>query len=223
MAKHISLTSGHKAATRQAKKGKACTISLLSDYEAAKEEAKKCLLSGKLLIYPTDTLYGIGCNALSRAAVEKICLIKGREAGKPLSVIMANFAMIKEYCGLSPKQARILLSLLPGPYTFILPLKKPMPASKTMEIGIRVPEHVFMRQLGKEFGFPIVTTSANLSGKKHAASIQQLDSRISSQVGLIIDGGRCIYRKPSTVIDLIRMKVLRKGAVRKGDKFEWAD
>lgn len=197
-------------------------ISLSSDYELAMDEAKKCLLSNKILVYPTDTLYGIGCNALSKKAVAKVYAMKKREEGKPLSVIMADFAMIKNYCELSPKQARILISLLPGPYTFILPLKKSMPASKTMEIGIRVPEHIFMRHLSKEVGIPVVTTSANLSGKKHAATVKQLEGKISASADLIIDGGICIYKKPSTVIDLVHMKIVRKGAIRKGDKFEWA-
>lgn len=221
MAKRISPSSS-KAAKKRAKGGLRI-VSLISDHEMAKEEAKKCLLSDGILVYPTDTLYGIGCNALSEKAVEKVYAMKKREEAKPLSVIMANFPMIRQYCKLSPKQATILLSLLPGPYTFILPLKKPMPASKTMEIGIRVPEHVFISQISGELSMPIVTTSANLSGKKHAASVQELDEGISSSVGLIIDGGRCIYHEPSTVIDLVRMKVLRKGAIRKGDKFEWAD
>ena len=138
-------------------------------------------------------------------------------------MIMADYIMVRRHCELSEKQAKILLSLLPGPYTFILPLKNPVPASNTMEIGVRVPEHIFMRQLSKELGLPIVTTSANISGKADPVTIKQLDKEISSSVDLAIDGGKCIYAAPSTVIDLIRMKVLRRGAVREGDKFEWAD
>ena len=209
--------SPHNAPSKRAPK----IFSLISDHELALQQAKKCILSGGILIYPTDTLYGIGCNALSKKAVAKIYKMKKREAGKPLSVIMADLKMMRDYCEISPAQAKILLSLLPGPYTFILKLKKPLPASPTLEIGIRVPEHIFMRQISKELSLPIVTTSANLSGKKHAASVKQLDRAISKSADLIIDGGKCIHGKPSTVIDLIRMKIVRKGAVRKGDTFEW--
>ena len=102
------------------------TISL-SDYELAKEEVKKVILSNGIVIYPTDTLYGIGCNALSQNAVQKVYSIKKREAGKPLSVIMADLQMIEKYCTLAKTKAN---PPFPSsrPYTFILPLRKPLPS-----------------------------------------------------------------------------------------------
>ena len=193
----------------------------LSDYDLATHEAKKCLLSDGLFIYPTDTLYGIGCNALSSAAVNKIYSAKLRAQGKPLSVIMSDLQMIRNYCIVSPQQEKILLSLLPGPYTFILKLKHKLPVSPTLEVGVRVPEHIFVRVLSKDLSIPIVSTSANLSGKKDTAKFSELDTRVISQADLLIDGGKCLYSQPSTVIDLIRMKIVRKGAIKKGDKFEW--
>jgi len=197
--------------------------SLLSDYGSALSAAKKAIQEDGLAVYPTDTLYGIGCNALSQKAVEKVYSAKLREKGKPLSVIVSDFEMLLRFCKVSEEQKKILHELLPGPYTFILPLKKPMPASPTMEIGVRVPEHAFMRQVSKELGIPIVTTSANLSGKPDVAELSSLDPAVAAAVDTIIEGGRCSYAQGSTVIDLIRMKVVRKGAVRKGDRIEWAD
>ena len=196
------------------------TVSLSSDYDVAAEAAKSVLLSDGLAIYPTDTLYGLGCNALSKKAVEKIYLAKKREGKKPLSIIAADYAMLLEYCEVSSVQERCLHSLLPGPYTFILPLRKKLPVSPTLSVGVRVPEHMFIRQISKELSLPIVSTSANLSGEKEAAEIGGLDSAVSKAADLIIDGGRCQYAQGSTVIDLINMKVLRMGAVRKGDHFE---
>lgn len=197
--------------------------SLLSDYDSALSAAKKAIQKNGLVIYPTDTLYGIGCNALSEKAVEKVYSAKLRERGKPLSIIVSDFEMLMRFCKISGKQKGMLHELLPGPYTFILPLKAPMPAAQAMEIGVRVPEHAFMRQVSKELSLPIVTTSANLSGKPDVAELSSLDPFVAATADAIIDGGRCSYAQGSTVIDLIRMKVLRKGAVREGDKIEWAD
>ena len=196
------------------------TISLLSDYDAAKGAAKAVILSDGLVVYPTDTLYGLGCSALSKKAVGKIYLAKKREGRKPLSIIAADYAMLLEYCEVSPAQERILHSLLPGPYTFILPLRKKLPVSPTLSIGVRVPEHMFMRQIAAELKLPIVSTSANISGEEEAAEAEGLDAAVLKAADLVIDGGRCQYAKGSTVIDLIKMKVLRMGAVRKGDRFE---
>lgn len=196
------------------------TISLPSDYDAAKEAAKAIISADGLLIYPTDTLYGLGCSALSKKAVEKIYAAKVREGGKPLSIIVSGYAMLLEYCEVSSAQERILHSLLPGPYTFILPLRKKLPVSQTLSAGVRVPEHMFMRQIAAELKLPIVSTSANISGEKEAAETKDLDAAVSKAADLIIDGGRCQYALGSTIIDLIQMKVVRMGAVRKGDRFE---
>jgi L-threonylcarbamoyladenylate synthase len=78
-----------------------------------------------------------------------------------------------------------------------------------------------MRQVSKELQVPIVSTSANISGKKDAPTVSELDAAVSSSVDLIIDGGKCKYAQGSTIIDLINMKIVRKGAVRDGDKFEF--
>ena len=197
------------------------TIFLSQDYDKALAEAKRIILAGGTFIYPTDTLYGIGCDATSKAAVEKIYTIKLRDGRKPLSILVSDYAMLLEYCEVSSAQERTLHALLPGPYTFILKLRKPLPTSQTMEIGVRVPEHYFARQVSRELNLPIVTTSANLSGEKDAAKLEEVDKAVSSKADLLIDGGECQYAQGSTVIDLLRMKVLRKGAVRKGDKFEF--
>ena len=199
------------------------TFSLADDYDKALAEAKLILKSGGTLIYPTDTLYGLGCNAVDKRAVERIYTIKNREGRKPLSILVSDYAMLLEYCTVSSAQERILHSLLPGPYTFILPLRKPLPAATGATVGIRVPEHYFMRQISKELKMPIVSTSANLSGEKDAATLSDVSRPVSSRADLLIDGGICLYGKGSTVIDLVNMKILRKGAVRKGDKFEWAE
>lgn len=196
-------------------------LSITSDYDTAKESANAVLSAGGTVVYPTDTLYGIGCDATSESAVAKIYSIKKREGKKPLSILVSDFEMLKEYCKLSPEQEKILHELLPGPYTFVLPLKKRLPVSEKLSVGVRVPEHMFMRQVARELGVPIVSTSANLSGEADAAELSGVNHAIADAADLLLDGGKCKYAQGSTVIDLIQMKVLRKGAVREGDRVEF--
>lgn len=191
----------------------------LSDYDTCFESACAAMAAGGIVAYPTDTLYGIGCDATNKEAVVRLRKLKGRDAKKPLSIIVADFPAIEGLCSLSGRQKETLHTLLPGPYTFILPLRKPLPVCEGLEVGIRVPEHAFMRQVSQKLGVPIVSTSANLSGEKEAAEAGGISQKILGGVSLLIDGGSCRYAQGSTVIDLIRMKVLRKGAIRQGDVF----
>ena len=193
----------------------------LSDHDTAFESALAAISSGGIVIYPTDTLYGIGCDATNAGAVKKLRALKRRDAGKPLSIIVSDFPMLLRFCKTTPAQDAILHRLLPGPYTFILPLKRRLPVSETMEVGVRVPEHTFMRAVAKAAGEPIVSTSANLSGEKEAAEPGDISHEITDGADLFIKGEKCKYSQGSTVIDLIRMKVLRQGAVRDGDKIEF--
>lgn len=196
-------------------------LSITSDYDTARESAKAVISSGGLVVYPTDTLYGLGCSALSAKAVGKIYSMKKREGKKPLSVLVSDFEMLRKYCDVSPAQEKILHELLPGPYTFVLQLKNRLPVSETLSIGVRVPEHMFMRQVARELCVPIVSTSANLSGEASAAELTGVNKAIAEAADLVLDGGRCKYAQGSTVIDLVKMKVLRKGAVRDGDRIEF--
>jgi tRNA threonylcarbamoyl adenosine modification protein (Sua5/YciO/YrdC/YwlC family) len=193
----------------------------LSDHDTAFEAALAAISAGGIVAYPTDTLYGIGCDATSAEAVSRLRALKRRDSAKPLSILVSDFAALERHCNLTAGQEKIVRELLPGPYTFILPLKKRLPASKNLEIGIRVPEHAFMRAVAKSAGIPIVTTSANLSGGPDAAELSGVAREILAGCDLAIDGGKCKYAQASTVIDLVRMKVLRKGAVREGDRIDF--
>ncbi len=195
----------------------------LADFDSALKRAEEAIAAGGVVVYPTDTVYGLGCDATSKSAVGKIYRIKSREGKKPLSILVSDLKMIEEYCDITERQRGILSALLPGPYTFLLKLKAPLPVTGTMIVGVRVPEHVFMRTVSKRLGIPIVTTSANPSGGKDAAELRDIDNGIlgSRGVTLAVDGGRCKYAKASMVIDLVNMGVVRKGAVREGDKFEF--
>ncbi|MEK6833606.1 MAG: L-threonylcarbamoyladenylate synthase [Nanoarchaeota archaeon] len=155
------------------------------------------ILEGKIFIYPTDTIYGIGCNAEDKDAVEKIKQIKERDKDKPLSVIAPDFNWIRKNCIIDVD----LDKYLPGPYTIILKKKEISflsHISNTEFIGVRIPACDFLQKV-KEAGVPFVTTSVNLSGEPFAKNIKEIPKEILNKVDVIIDEGE-LNGNPSTII-----------------------
>lgn len=155
------------------------------------------ILSGKIFIYPTDTLYGLGCNAMNLASVARIREIKGRDA-KPLSVIAPNFDWIYDNFIVSFD----IKKYLPGPYTLLLKKKEPEfmnHISSNDRIGIRIPNHPFCLKIQKA-SVPFVTTSVNLSGQPSAINIENMPQEIVSKVDEIIENKDIMLCKPSTLI-----------------------
>ncbi len=137
------------------------------NFESHREEVVRQILAGKTFIYPTDTIYGLGCGATNEKAVRRLREIKLRET-KPFSVIAPSFEWIREVCEVGDGKE---LGLLPGPYTLIYRIKKENivapsvnPDGKTL--GVRIPDHWFSKWIGLA-GVPFVTTSVNLSGERH--------------------------------------------------------
>jgi len=167
----------------------------------------KYMKSGSLFIHPTDTIYGIGCNALKDESVEMIRKMKNTD--HPFSIIAPSFEWIRMHT--QPADERYL-SKLPGPYTFILKKRKPeflKQASSTDKLGIRVPDHPILRLVMKA-NVPFITTSANISGQAPIKQINQLPKELLKSIDYIIDGG-VLDNKPSQVIDLTeeKPKILR--------------
>lgn len=159
----------------------------------------KQILEGKIFIYPTDTIYGIGCDANNEHSVDKIKNIKGREKDKPLSVIAPSFEWIEENCiidaGLKVKK------YLPGQYTLLLRKKNPFflnYVSNNEYLGIRIPKCNFSEKI-KKAGVPFITTSVNISGEPFARKITDIPRKILEQVDIVIDEGE-LNGKPSTLI-----------------------
>ncbi|MEN9626746.1 MAG: hypothetical protein RL557_1074 [archaeon] len=155
------------------------------------------ILQGKIFIYPTDTIYGLGCNALDEAAVKKIKKIKNRDKKKPLSIITPSFAWIKKNFIVDVDVKKYL----PGPYTLILKKKNHsflQWISESDSIGIRIPNHPFTKKIQKA-GVPFVTTSVNKAGEKPLISLSDLSNEIKNKVDIIIDAGM-LDGKPSTLI-----------------------
>jgi len=155
-----------------------------------------------VFIYPTDTIYGIGCNATNKQAVEKIRKIKQRPEN-PFSIIVPSKGWIEEFCVVN-ENARSWIKRLPGPYTLILPIKKQILAENVAPnrnaMGIRIPDHWFS-DYAQIWNIPIVSTSANLSRKPFMTSLDDLEPSIKEQIDFIIyDGPK--NSKPSKIIDL---------------------
>ena len=186
-------------------------IVLEEDYTMALAKAQEVLKGGGIMVYPTETLYGIGGNALDEKVIGRVRELKGREGDKPFSAIMGNMGMVSEYCKTGGLE-EILLANLPGPYTFLLEEKKPVPFSHNGKIGVRVPLHHFIRKVVGEAGVPLLGTSANLSGGKPPASFGDVPAELVAAADLAIDGGATHCQAPSTVVDLVEKRVVREGA-----------
>lgn len=175
------------------------------------KEAKNVIENGGILIYPTDTVYGIGGDATEPSVVKRIREIKKIKDDKPFSVMVADFAMIEEYCIVDFVHELILKKYLPGPYTFILKIHRPIAATNNLTLGVRIPELSFCYELCAAVKRPIITTSANITGSPPPVSFSEISKEILEQVDLAIDGGKTKYEAPSTIVDLVEKKIKRPG------------
>ncbi len=173
-----------------------------------------------LVVYPTDTLYGLGANALSKEAIKRVYRVKGRDFKKPLSISFYSIDHAKKYVHFNPTAMKLAKKFLPGPLTIVLPMKFNFPsqlAHGSNNIGIRIPDNKIILDLIKIAGFPITSTSANISDASDCSTAEQAANQIGKKVDLILDGGRCKIKKSSTVIEVDDGKiiVLREGAIKK--------
>ncbi len=172
----------------------------------------KAIKEGKIVIYPTDTVYGIGCD-INSDSVKRIFEIKKRNSEKPLSIAFSDFDMAKKYVFLEEKDERFIKEHIHEPYTFIVGKKKNVPdivTSGKEGVGVRIIDHVVTRGIIDAVGIPIITTSANISGRKPPRSVEEIDDEIKREVDIIIDSGPCRVGKPSKIIDLRSREVLRE-------------
>jgi L-threonylcarbamoyladenylate synthase len=189
---------------------------ILKANDESLKEAVKVLKSGGVIIYPTDTLYGLGVDATSNKAKKKIYKIKGRDFRKPFSMCVADLKHAKNFVEFDNFSSRLAKKFLPGPLTLVLSQKKEIKyVSQKGKIAVRIPDNSFILKLLKKFGKPITATSANLSGEKDPIKLSDINDKVKSQCDLIIDGGKCKFKKPSTVFDAESKKILREGAISK--------
>jgi tRNA threonylcarbamoyl adenosine modification protein (Sua5/YciO/YrdC/YwlC family) len=177
------------------------------------------LKKGGVICYPTDTMYGLGCDIFNQKAVKRIYQIKNRPKHQPFSFMCSDLKNISEYSHVGNTAYRLMRKCLPGPYTFVLPGTKLVPKimlTKQKTVGIRVPDHPISLALIEMVGNPILNTSALLN-RDQAPPVDGFDVNdiFCNQVDLIIDGGP-IVPSPSTVVSLVddKPEILRAG---KGD------
>lgn len=173
------------------------------------------LNDGKTLVYPTETCYGLGCDATNAAAVEKIFAIKGRAKEKSLIVLAYDLSAMTPYIEITPALESLAKNYWPGALTVIVPAKAgsglaPGVIADDGTVAFRVTSHPFAHALTEAFGKPIVSTSANIAGGPNPYTIEEA---VSADIG--IDAGELPRRPPSTVVRLReeRVEVLRQGSV----------
>jgi L-threonylcarbamoyladenylate synthase len=164
-----------------------------------------------IIVYPTDTIYGLGANIYSEKAIIKVFSIKKRDHSKPLSICISKIGDISKIAYLGEDE-KLINKNLPGPYTIILKKKEhvsPLLTADSERIGIRIPDYKICRELTRKF--PITSTSANISGEKVPVTAEEVAEQLGDQVDLVIDGGK-IRGTPSTVVDCTKNppEIIRK-------------
>lgn len=166
------------------------------------DEAADVLSDGEIIIYPTDTLYALGCDATNNAAIERLCRVKGLDPRRQtLSIVCANLSMASEYARIDNEAFRILRTNLPGPFTFILPAATTLPKvfKGRRTVGIRIPDNPIACALADHIGHPLLSTS--IPQEYPEADPEALALEYEDIASLMIDGGDS-DNTPSTVIDL---------------------
>ncbi|OPZ11191.1 MAG: Threonylcarbamoyl-AMP synthase [Bacteroidetes bacterium ADurb.BinA261] len=163
------------------------------------------LSDGGTIIYPTDTLYAIGCDALNVRAVEKICALKGINPQKSnLSIICSDLSSISEYAKVDTPTFKLMKRNLPGPFTFILPTTSSLPKiyKNKKTVGIRVPDSNIVRQLAERLGNPILSTSVKKGDDEieYLTDPELIHEKWSAIADIVIDGGYGGI-EPSTIVD----------------------
>jgi L-threonylcarbamoyladenylate synthase len=184
--------------------------------------AIKILKRGGVVVYPTETSYGLAVDATNRQAVKKLYRLKGRNFKKPIHVIYPSAKWLSQIVKLNVSALRLMVQFIPGPLTIVLPLKSKLPSFKKLSagtdtLGVRLPRHKLAMDLVKKFGKPITTTSANLSGQPACYSAEDARRQFTGsgvQPDYYLDGGPSGPKSPSTVISLINgVRILRNGPI----------
>ena len=172
-------------------------------------KAVHVLSKGGIIIYPTETVYGIGADATNDKAVKKVIDVKKRLPSKHIIVAVSDLKMAKKYAVVTKKAEILAKKFMPGPLTLVVESKS-RPARK---IRFRIPDNKFVLSIIRKFGKLITTTSANISGRENLYKIKDIIKSFDGKVDMIIDAGNIPKRKPSTVFDVLEGKVVREGSI----------
>ncbi len=179
--------------------------------------ASQTVKKGGLVVYPTDTVYGLGCDPFNMEAVTRVFKVKG-ERDKPLPILASDVESVKKIAFLSETARRVAAKFWPGPLTLVVPKKPILPDVVTCNldsVGVRIPQHnVALRLISLSNGL-LVGTSANKTGEKPPCTAQEAAEKLRKKVDIFLDGGPALLGAPSTVVDLTqeKPKILREGSI----------
>jgi len=184
-------------------------------------EAARLVLEGRLIAYPTDTVYGLGCNPFDVDAVDRLVRAKERVKGS-LPILVSSLAEAERVGEINEKSAALASKFWPGPLTLVVPTRSSLPAKVTDNsqlVGLRIPNHETTRRLIQESGGAIVGTSANISGHRSLSTAQEVLTELGGRIDLVLDGGPTQLGRESTVVKVIgdEITVLREGAISRED------
>ncbi|MBM4249238.1 MAG: threonylcarbamoyl-AMP synthase [Euryarchaeota archaeon] len=188
------------------------------------EAAVEVIKEGGLLVYPTDTLYGLGADALNPEAIGKVFEAKERPFDAPISIAVSDVDMMRQVATLSPWTSKVVEALIPRPITFLLPRKRRVPGTLTGGsdvLGVRIPNHMFALSVIARTG-PITTTSANLHEGHSPRTARSAIRQLGDAVDLYVDCGRTAFGRASTVVDLTaasprKVAISRRGAADRAE------
>jgi len=190
----------------------------MADLDEATRRALAALRVGDLVVYPTETLYGLGADASNAKALERLVRVKGREPGKPIAVLVSDLDMLEELVIAIPPPARRLAEFLwPGPLTLVLaarPHVSELLTGGSGTIGARVSSHAQAQALVRALGRPLTTPSANPAGQTPPRRVQEAQAYFGDEVACYLDDGILPGEPPSTVVDARgRLSIVRPGAI----------
>lgn len=181
------------------------------------QECVSALEEGLAIIYPTETVYGLGVDATNRLAVSNLFKIKERDPSEPLSLAVASVEKARELAEFSETASLLADKFLPGPLTLVLKAKRSMPLiTANGRIGIRIPSNEFALELLQRYSKPITATSANISGMHPATDAGKVSRLILGRVAIFVDAEKTEYGKESSVVEVFgnEFKLLREGAIK---------
>lgn len=185
--------------------------------------AVAALKHGEAITFPTETLYGLGADALNAASVEKIYRLKGRDPTNPIPVLVADRAMLDVLVTeIPPLAERLIMEFWPGALTLVLPARRDIPVpllNSTGGVGVRISSQPIATELVQRLGRPLTATSANPTGKPPAHTVEEARNYFAAHIGVFVDGGALVSKTGSTVAAISRDKItiIREGEVARSE------
>ncbi|WP_255193349.1 L-threonylcarbamoyladenylate synthase [Natronobeatus ordinarius] len=179
------------------------------------ERAAEAIRAGELVVYPTETVYGLGADALDHDAVERVFDVKGRDRSNPISLAVPSVPAAFEFVRVTDRERQFMAEFLPGPVTVLCRRRDVVPdvlTSGADRVGVRVPAHHAALTLCERAGTPITATSANVSGRESVRRVADLDPELADAAAVVLDGGETDGTE-STVVDVSSDAIYRRGAL----------